>query len=149
MPDVYMTSRWTQEGAWGLWHGPVLDAQRRPIPERAPLRVSDEHLEYWGRVFVDNNLYAQGIRFDYFIVAPEEFIEALARRRRDHYAADDAFEPPLPAQARVARQVALQTPLGQLADTLETVPGAVMRDGTLIEPLHHTRFPRKHDRRAL
>lgn len=146
MPDIYITSKFTRGAALCLRHVPLRTLDGRKLPDRVVPRVSDEALEFWGQVFEANNLYAHGIRFEYFITAPQEFLEALERRRQDHYADTEAFEALLPTQARVARQVELQTPLGQLADTLETVPGAVMRDGTLIEPLHHTRFPRKHGR---
>lgn len=147
MPDIYMTSQYTLDGAWHCWHGPVITTDGRRIPDRVVPRISDEHLEFWGNVFEANRIYEHGIRFEYFITAPEEFLEALERRRIDHYAGDE-FEPLLPAQARVARRIELQAPLGTLGEPLEDVPGAVMRDGRLIEPLHHCRFPRVHNRRA-
>lgn len=148
MPDIYMTSQYTLDGAWHLWHGPVLTTDGQRIPDRVVPRISDEHLAFWGQVYADNHIHAHGIRFEYFITAPEEFLDALERRRIYRHAADD-YEPLLPAQARVARRVELQTPLGLVREGLDDVPDAVIRDGRLIEPLHHCRFPRVHGRRAV
>lgn len=148
MPEsLYMTSLCRHEGALHLWHGPVPGRDGHPVPVSSAQRVQDEHIEFWGRVFEANNLYAYGVRFDHFITAPQEFLEALARWRSERHA-DGEFAPLLPAQARVARRIELQTPIGLLAESLENVPTAIMRDGTLIEPLRHHRYPRNHARRA-
>lgn len=114
-------------------------------------RVSDEWLELWGNVFVANNIYAHGITFILFLSRPREILDALARRRLDHYAGTEDFEPLLPAQARVQRQSDLRAPLGwadRLESDLDEQPGVVNRNGTWIERLHHCAWPRSADRRA-
>ncbi|HET19351.1 MAG TPA: hypothetical protein ENO16_01915 [Chromatiales bacterium] len=64
---------------------------------------SDNEIDFWGEVFTACRLYAEGVRFDEFIEAPE----ACLRR----YGMDDAIEimargflPLLPRQARVRQR---------------------------------------------
>lgn len=142
MQQIYITCRLSYQDECGLYHGPVIGHDGRTIPDRPCQRVSDEHLEFWGRVYEDNNLYQQGVRFDYFITAPVEILEAVNRNTRLHEQSLDCG-PLLPQQARVARRIELQTPVGMIAEEMENIPEAVCRNGALIEPWHHTTWPRR------
>lgn len=94
---------------------------------------TDEHIEYWGEVFVDNQLHRSGLTFERFIESPVEHLEA----QLFHY--DEPApepEPLLPrqrlVQARIDAADILDEQLNQdLADR------AVLRDQVLIEPLRH------------
>lgn len=151
MNPTYMTSMSTLDGCWHVRHVAVRDARGNIVPEGDAVRVSDEHLDFWGALFVDNNLYAEGITFETFVQVPYQILNAIAQRRANHYADTEAFQPLLPAQARLQRKLDLQAPLGRVAQLeaeLDKQPGIVNRNGTWIERLRHHAWPRNSDRRV-
>jgi len=87
---------------------------------------SDEYIEYWGRVFErEDMLRRYGVLFVTFLAHPQEILEAVAQLPAE-------MLPLLPTQAEVMRRELAR----EAAEALEPA-GAVLRDGRLIEPLHH------------
>ena len=131
-------------GGLHLEYAPV-EYRGRIVQDVRPPTYSDEYLEFWAELYADNQLWRQGIGLEQFLAAPEEVIDRMAERDTGCYA--DDYEPLLPAQARVARRIELQTPAGIL-EQLDRDPTLVVRNGTYMELLHHRRWPRNPARRA-
>ena len=92
---------------------------------------SDDYLNYWGFVFQVLGLAAHDLRFETFIENPHDYLY-LAR-----------CEPLLPQQPIVQQR--LDT---TLQDKLEKDPTVICRNGTFVEPLHHTAWPRHANKRV-
>lgn len=103
---------------------------------------SDTYLDYWGNQFVNRRLHQHGLMFVQFLQAPEFYIGVLG----------PAPLPLLPAQRQVAERLAAES--GEEIAAIERdelrqlerdhrVRG---RNGALVEPLHHTAWPRRRPR---
>lgn len=95
---------------------------------------TDEHIEYWGKVFVDNQLRQTGLTFERFIEDPVEHLEAELFRFRERSFEPDPL-PLLPRQRAVQARIDAQLIDEQLNQDLDH--RAVLRDQVLIEPLRH------------
>lgn len=105
-----------------------------PIVERVvtPRRVwPDEYLDAWGEVYIANPmLMARGVRFETFLYAPAEILDALRM--------------PLPLVSVDSSTFGRKARLFQAA--LERM-GACCSNGALIEKLRHNRMVRSRRRR--
>lgn len=101
---------------------------------------SDSHLNSCALVFETLGIYERGIDFERFIGAPDYYL-ALCK----------TYRPLLPRQLAVqARQDAIEEL--QEIETILTIdldrnPDVKRSNGTIVESLHHTAWPRKPRRR--
>lgn len=107
-------------------------------------RYSDEYIEHWGRTFEAEDLYRRrGIRFDTFLLAPDEILQAVRALPAD-------AAPLLPRQAEVMHRdlvgvVTCPRPVAtaEAAEALEhqLVPArAELRGDAYIERLRHHNY---------
>ncbi len=105
--------------------------------ERAPL--GDAELDYWGETYLANpRIQAAGITFEAFLRAPHETFDALVWTQE---ASAQALRPLLPRQRRVLERLATEERCGN-SDASE-LRGYRLRNGALVEPLHHRFWPRR------
>jgi hypothetical protein len=73
--------------------------------------ITDEALDYWGEIYVAQDINRRGVLFDAFLQAPEEILDAIARQR----AAIAAMPVNVTAisQARRARQLCTRCGAGR------------------------------------
>ncbi|HYW03584.1 MAG TPA: hypothetical protein VFA86_06530 [Gammaproteobacteria bacterium] len=87
---------------------------------------SDEYLEHYAERFLRDRLGAHGVTLVQYLADPARY-EHLTERH----------EPLLPRQRLVQRQV-YEAEMAQAERGVETLP---RRNGAIVEPLHHRRFP--------
>lgn len=101
----------TNRSFWGLaeffkpkWlPGLRIAVSDRDTPTETTPRHSDEELEFWGRIYVDNHLYARGILFATFMQGPQAILESLITSGRVE--ATEDYLPLLTAQREVAARL--------------------------------------------
>jgi len=107
---------------------------------KADLRhtYSDEQLEFWGQIFVGNNLRSMGITFEFFLLNPRACLERW-------YASLDLEDPyPLLAeQIEVAHRLRLAEiePVDELLDVEGRV--VAMHGQQLRQPIHRRAISKK------
>lgn len=91
---------------------------------------SDEYIEHWGAIFEAERLYeVRGIRFDTFLIAPHEILEAVA---------DLPQQAPLLPEQAAAMHVDLEESL---------LPAdAELRGTGYVQPIRHHTYDVSHDR---
>ncbi len=98
--------------------------------------LTDEYLDYWGAVFIERDLFhTYGVRFETFVLMPEEIIEAVAQidLERGH-------SPLLPRQAQAMHEDVFRS-FEQRTEAL--LPRAAELHGQRwIEKLRHHCYPR-------
>lgn len=100
------------------------------MPRRDLPTYSNEHLRFWGNVYVCHKLHSQGIVFETFLQHPCEIIRAIKAR---------GFKPLLKTQRAVREHLDTVNPLQQ---ELEDDNRVSCRIGTFVEPMHHHTHPR-------
>ncbi|MCU7906505.1 MAG: hypothetical protein KZQ76_11830 [Candidatus Thiodiazotropha sp. (ex Epidulcina cf. delphinae)] len=118
----------------------------------------DEYLSYWGDAYIANRsiLKERGILFETFLQAPRAILEAAAFFKP--LPLTDDFYPLLPAQRIVQDRLvnkefddwfqgALERELLAIKPTGDEPIRHV--NGTLLEPLKHHTYPRKHSPRRV
>ncbi|MBL1321532.1 MAG: hypothetical protein COA63_010805 [Methylophaga sp.] len=109
--------------------------------------ISDELLEHWGMIFVDNNIVQHHITFEQFLMDPEEILHA------------HAFSKPMPLvddfYSLLDKQVAVQQKVDQIDDIeqmQQDMDEEYERQGHIIElhgnrhfePIHKRSFPKRY-----
>ncbi len=78
------------------WDRVAISAPREPAtPDHI---YSDEALEYWGRIYLDNHFRARGVLFGTFMRFPRELMRALIFAKLQGTGYRDTFYPLLPQQ---------------------------------------------------
>ncbi len=99
---------------------------------------TDEHIEYWGKIYEENNIRQHGILFEMFLKFPEHFLSSIKARE---------FLPLLPEQRRVAAELSHREAMDMLEDEyeqqIEKETSAVKRDSGYVQPMHHCRHRRR------
>ena len=150
-PLIYLLQRCHAGARFVLEWGPVRGRDGEHLPIRACLRVPDEHLEFWGRIYQDNPAIARrGILFESFIQDPVVCLAAIGRLDAFVDRAGPDYRDLLGAQAAAASRIDWDTieletqRQEQDLDRRQTV----RRNGAYIEPLHSTTWPRRAPRRT-
>jgi hypothetical protein len=105
----------------------------------APRTFADEHIEYWGVVYVANpQLARRGVLFGTFLLAPVEILAACARADEDRQISRRGLLPQqLHVRMRADREAALRE-MGERA-IAALAADSYCTDGRWIEKLrHHT-----------
>lgn len=109
--------------------------------------ISDELLEHWGVIFVENNLVAHHITFEQFLMDPEEILNAHAFGTPMPFVGD--FYPLLAKQVSVQHKVEQDDAIEQLGQDMED---EFERGGHVVElhgnrhfePIHKRSFPKRY-----
>lgn len=106
---------------------------------------TDNYIERWATVYHDNNLSVRNIRFDTFLLAPEEILIA-ARRPMPLAAETEGYRPLLPAQIEAVKRINRQN-FSVVSDTEAQAGDELVNDemewhgdAGFVQPMHH-RFP--------
>lgn len=92
---------------------------------------SDDYIEQWAEVFHENRLFDQNIQFETFLYFPEDILKALKER---------GFAPLLPRQQEVQQRMDERH---QPARERRMDMAVQLRGDHLMEPLHHTTYPKR------
>lgn len=68
------------------------------------MSYTDEHIDFWGNLYVQGRLKEEGVQFESFLADPWRALQGLGRAG-DLDSVRDGYRPLLPAQAEIARLV--------------------------------------------
>lgn len=92
---------------------------------------SDEHIEYWGAIYLGNRLMDYGILFETFLRYPQQIMQAMEGRE---------FRPLLPRQVAVRQRIDRNSqPVRERKADMQVQ----LRSDHMIEPLHHRIWPKR------
>lgn len=102
--------------------------------------ITDEQLNFWGDVYLQEKIVEYGIRFEIFILYPAQILKSLH---------DSCFKPLLPQQRKVAAHIrhndAMRDCQRREEMMLEEI-NVCQRNGRFFEPMKHHRYGRKPPR---
>ena len=103
---------------------------------------SNEHIGNCAVIFEALGLHTRGVYFDQFVATPDYYLAKV----REHL-------PPLPRQRAVQARLDAIDELQEIEDILtvdlDRKPDVKRNNGAIVEPLHHTAWPRKPRRRTV
>ncbi|PCJ88579.1 MAG: hypothetical protein COA54_02350 [Thiotrichaceae bacterium] len=101
------------------------------------ITYTDEHLEYWGNVYLREKLKQYGIVFEMFLRMPQQILDSIKKHQ---------FKPLLSAQRVVAAQIRHEDAMRELQKREEKRldgENKGRRNGAPFESLHHHRYAHK------
>lgn len=103
----------------------------------------DESLDFWGRIFVDNNLDKMGVSFEDFMRKPFLPLASSRNPLSGMEVKHGLPRPLLPKQKTVLRKVIKDETSDGVRDLMQNF---INRNGQFIERMYHKRWPRRQRR---